>query len=255
VPDDEGRSPDDPDRPPRYDTEPLPVFGQRPPPPPPGLRQVVPRGRFRRPRMDVEGDLSEALTDAVITTVEGEPIPSSLVHKYLFASERFVGEWRRHWTYLWKEGAAVVAATFLLGYVSGTTSAEANTFVGAATVVWAIVLSWALWRVGDWYFDRFVLTSRRVMIVSGMITRNIAMMPLARVTDMAYNQSAMGRVLGFGTFILESAGQEQALRVVRFLPDPRELYLLMVEEMYGPDPKANPKRPRQKKDRNAGDDA
>jgi hypothetical protein len=74
------------------------------------------------------------------------------------------------------------------------------------------------------------------------------MMPLSRVTDMAYNQSPMGRVLNYGTFVLESAGQEQALREVHFLPDPRELYLLFVEEMYGPDPTADPKRPRPRDD-------
>jgi membrane protein YdbS with pleckstrin-like domain len=218
------------------------------------VQQVVPRGRFRRRRIDVDAETSEALEDSVRLTAEGEPVPSPLVHRYLFASERFVGEWRRHWTSLWKEGTAVVASTFLLGYVSGIATPGASGYATAAIVVWAVVLFWALWRLGDWYFDRFVLTSRRVMIVSGMIARNIAMMPLQRVTDMAYNQSPMGRLLNFGTFILESAGQEQALRVVRFLPDPRELYLLMVEEMYGPDPKADPRRPRRRqKDENGAD--
>jgi uncharacterized membrane protein YdbT with pleckstrin-like domain len=100
------------------------------------------------------------------------------------------------------------------------------------------------WRVGDWYYDRFVLTSRRVMVVSGMVNRKVAMMPLARVTDMAYNQSVLGRMLGYGSFILESAGQDQALREVHHLPQPRELYLLMLDEMYGPDPRPRPERRR-----------
>jgi hypothetical protein len=61
------------------------------------------------------------------------------------------------------------------------------------------------------------------------------MMPLLRVTDMKYEQSPMGRLLSYGTFVLESAGQEQALRTVKHLPNPNELYLRIVEEMYEPE--------------------
>ena len=73
------------------------------------------------------------------------------------------------------------------------------------------------------------------MVVSGIITRNVAMMPLQRVTDMKYVQSALGRLLNYGTFELESAGQDQALRSIPHLPSPNELYLRIVEEMYEPE--------------------
>ncbi len=51
------------------------------------------------------------------------------------------------------------------------------------------------------------------------------MMPLTRVTDMSFRRSALGRLLGYGEFIVESAGQEQALRTINFLPYPEQLYL------------------------------
>jgi hypothetical protein len=73
------------------------------------------------------------------------------------------------------------------------------------------------------------------MVVSGIFTRNVAMMPLGRVTDMKYVQSLTGRMLGYGHFELESAGQDQALRNIRNLPNPNELYLRIVEEMYEPE--------------------
>jgi hypothetical protein len=50
-------------------------------------------------------------------------------------------------------------------------------------------------------------------------------MPLTRVTDMSFRRSALGRLLGYGEFIIESAGQEQALRTINFLPYPEQLYL------------------------------
>ena len=92
-----------------------------------------------------------------------------------------------------------------------------------------------MWRVADWWFDRFILTNKRVMVVKGLVTRNVGMMPLLRVTDMKYVQSPLGRMLNYGTFELESAGQEQALRKVKNLPNPNELYLRIVEEMYEPE--------------------
>jgi uncharacterized membrane protein YdbT with pleckstrin-like domain len=180
------------------------------------------------------------LDDQAGVVPDGDPLPSPMVLRYLFTTERFVGEWRRHWSMLWREIVGTIAATFVLGYVAGRAGQTSGLFVGTATVVWGLVALWAAWRVGDWWFDRFVLTSRRVMVVSGMVSRKVAMMPLARVTDMAYNQSPLGRLLGYGSFILESAGQDQALREVHHLPHPRELYLLMLDEMYGPDPKARP---------------
>ncbi len=51
------------------------------------------------------------------------------------------------------------------------------------------------------------------------------MMPLAKVTDMSFQRSAMGQLLGYGEFIVESAGQDQALRNVDLLPHPEQLYL------------------------------
>jgi membrane protein YdbS with pleckstrin-like domain len=73
------------------------------------------------------------------------------------------------------------------------------------------------------------------MVVNGLVARTVGMMPLVRVTDMKYTQSPLGRMLNFGTFVVESAGQDQALREVKSLPNPNELYLRIVEEMYEPE--------------------
>ena len=64
-----------------------------------------------------------------------------------------------------------------------------------------------------------------MILVSGFMVRKVAMMPLARVTDMSFQRSALGRLLGYGEFIVESAGEEQALRSIDFLPYPEQLYL------------------------------
>ncbi|WP_328462563.1 PH domain-containing protein [Actinoplanes sp. NBC_00393] len=164
-----------------------------------------------------------------------EDEPTTLVARYLFPTERYRGEWKRHWIHLTGPIGIGAAATLALGYLAGfLTRQEIDGMVTVAVLIWLGVISWVAWKVFDWYFDRFILTNKRVMVVNGIITRKVAMMPLLRVTDMKYEQSALGRMLSYGTFVLESAGQDQALREVKHLPNPNELYLRVVEEMYEP---------------------
>jgi membrane protein YdbS with pleckstrin-like domain len=168
-----------------------------------------------------------------VVPLEDEPTP--LVARYLFPTERYRGEWKRHWVHLATPVLIGVAATFLLGYLSGYLAGQdVGALTTAAVLVWLVIIGWVAWKIADWYFDRFILTNKRVMVVNGIITRRVAMMPLLRVTDMKYEQSPVGRALNYGTFVLESAGQEQALREIVHQPNPNELYLRVVEEMYEP---------------------
>lgn len=165
-----------------------------------------------------------------------EDQPSTLVARYMFPTERFRGEWRKHWIYLFDKFAIGAVATFVFGWLWGFTAKHAGGIVSTIVIIlWMITMAWVAWRVADWYFDRFILTNKRLIGVKGMISRTVAMMPLLRVTDMKYEQTPLGRLLNYGTFVLESAGQEQALREVKHLPNPNELYLRIVEEMYEPE--------------------
>jgi hypothetical protein len=158
-----------------------------------------------------------------------EDEPTTLVSRYLFPTERYRGEWKRHWIHLSSPLGIGAGATLLLGYLAGfLTRQNINGLVTAAVLIWLAVIG-----------------------VAGIITRRVAMMPLLRVTDMKYEQSALGRMLNYGTFVLESAGQDQALREVKHLPNPNELYLRVVEEMYEP----QAVEARLGKDGDAGDDA
>jgi membrane protein YdbS with pleckstrin-like domain len=172
--------------------------------------------------------------------------PSDLARRYLFPTEKFRGEWRRHWISVAQRLSLGVIATVVLGYAAGYfASRQMATALTVLVALWFFVMGWVLWRVAEWYYDRFILTNKRVMLIGGIINRNVAMMPLNRVTDMKYTQSPMGRVLGYGKFELESAGQEQALRNVPYLPNPTDLYLQVVEEMYEPDASEARRRPAQ----------
>lgn len=155
--------------------------------------------------------------------------------KYLLPTERAVVKVRRHWSLVVTDGMQAVAliAVAVLISIAGRYSPSVQ------KVAWWLVLV-ALIRfalvVGEWYVERFVVTDKRVILTTGIITRKVAMMPLAKVTDMTYQRSVLGQMLGYGVFIVESAGQDQALSRVSFLPRPDRLYIQVAELLFGTRP-------------------
>ncbi len=222
-------------------------------PPPSGprwWRRLV--GRDATPPYDpdappppVDDDTAEFLSPLADTELAGlrgtaprgiEEEASTMVGKYLFPTEKFRGEWNKHWIYLVKEFVIGAVATFLMGWLAGFLHRHnQDTFVSVTVIIWLGVMGYVGWKLVDWWYDKFILTNKRIMVVNGLVTRTVGMMPLARVTDMKYEQSPLGRLLNYGTFVVESAGQDQALRTVKPLPNPNELYLRIVEEMYEPE--------------------
>lgn len=50
---------------------------------------------------------------------------------------------------------------------------------------------------------------------------------------MSYKRSLIGLMLGFGTLVVESAGQVQALERITYLPQPEEVYDAISELVFG----------------------
>jgi hypothetical protein len=71
------------------------------------------------------------------------------------------------------------------------------------------------------------------MLTKGIFTHQVGMMPLTKVTDLTFERTLNGRMLGYGTMVIESAGQIQALNRIDFLPDPEEVYEAISELVFG----------------------
>ncbi len=153
-----------------------------------------------------------------------DKVPAS-VNKYLLPHEHRVITVHQHPAVLIRPifellvGLAI--ATWLAFWV-----AHGNSVV--IITVWAlfgILLLWAIGKIVDWVMVYFVVTSQRMLLAQGVLVRKVNMMPLTKVTDMSFQRSPFGQLLGYGEFIVESAGQEQALSHVTYLPYPEQLYL------------------------------
>jgi hypothetical protein len=142
--------------------------------------------------------------------------------RYLSVNERTVLVTRLHIIVLIVPGFQTIAAIVLVGLVSPAAGTPQITNI--LTFVALFMLLRLAWKVLDWYNVQIIITDKRIFKMSGLITREVATMPLRMMTDMTYQRTAPGRILGYGTLIVESAGQDQALSTINYLPQPDEMY-------------------------------
>ncbi len=70
----------------------------------------------------------------------------------------------------------------------------------------------------SWWVERLEVTTQRMLLTQGIVTRTVTMMPLRKVTDLTFTHTPFGRVLGYATMSVESAGADQALSRLTYMP-------------------------------------
>jgi uncharacterized membrane protein YdbT with pleckstrin-like domain len=160
--------------------------------------------------------------------------PPREVDKYLLLHEREhqVITVRMHPAVLLAPVAIALAGLIAAVVLNGTALKNQHVLMTIVWVGWILLFLRALVAAATWSVEYFVVTSRRMILTSGLLTRKVAMMPLNKVTDMSFQRSLPGRLFGYGEFILESAGQDQALRNIPFIPYPEQLYLEVCDLLF-----------------------
>src|SRR6266566_8912957 len=154
------------------------------------------------------------------------------VDKYLLPREVRVATVRRHPAVLLVPSAQAVVGLLVAFILSATLLRGHTMLVWIVWALWAVLMLRLIWEAVNWAVDYFVITSERVLLTSGVFTRSVAMMPLSKVTDMSFHRSFAGRMLGYGDFVVESAGQDQALRTIDHVPYPEQLYLVVCGRIF-----------------------
>lgn len=146
------------------------------------------------------------------------------VAKYLLPNEELVGHVRRHPAVLLAPSAQAVVGLLAAFILSATVLRGHTDLIWIVWALWGLLMLRLIWQVVNWAVDYFVITNKRILLTSGVFTRSVAMMPLSKVTDMSFHRSFAGRLMGYGEFVVESAGQDQALRTIDHIPYPEGLY-------------------------------
>ena len=87
--------------------------------------------------------------------------------------------------------------------------------VAALALIWLI----AVWI--SWQSIVYSLTDQRIMIQSGVFSRQEKIIPIDRVQDCSTRQTVLGRVFGYGRVEIDAAGAQGA-EVLQYLPKPGE---------------------------------
>ncbi len=142
---------------------------------------------------------------------------------YLGAGERALIRTHQHWIVPLRfvvQATAMMPVAILLGFVTPS--------------VWWIQLGLGLvavahqgyvfYRFLAWRTDQLIVTDKRIIRTSGVFTTTVDAVNLDQVTDSTYHRSLIGHVFNYGTVRIGSAGQNQSLERMDFVPAPGDIY-------------------------------
>ena len=154
------------------------------------------------------------------------------IDEYLLPTERRVIRVRMHWAVMAKNlistGLFLLLMIWVQRHLPERGAGRQPHLLSVAGRGPAVHLQTILW-----WIERIVITDKRVMLAEGFLVHNVGMMPLSKVTDLTFQRSFGGRLLGYGTLIVESAGQIQALSRIDYIPRPEEVYEALSELIFG----------------------
>ena len=121
-----------------------------------------------------------------------DTVPAS-VNRYLLPHERQVITVHQHPAILIKPIFWVLIGLALAGWLSNSIAHGNGIVILVIWILWGIVFLNLAVKVFEWSVTYFVVTSQRFVLATGIISRKVNMMPLAKVTDMTFQRSPMGR--------------------------------------------------------------
>ena len=134
------------------------------------------------------------------------PYPSRLLND----NETVSVDLHPHWWFLAGPILAIVGAITagIATLVVAETDSTLHTVAGWATLV-ALAASglWLISRYGRWLTTHFVITNRRVIFRTGLLTKRGIEIPIDRVNTVHFRQSLWERMVGAGDLLIESGGE------------------------------------------------
>lgn len=136
--------------------------------------------------------------------------------KLLAEDEEVVLHLHPHWKTLVRPVLVFFFAAGVMGFASAAISQPAIRS-GTALLALAVVLVFTVWPVLRWGATHHILTTHRVLLRTGVLSRSGRDVPLGRINDVSFEHTLLERMLRCGTLTVESAG-ERGLIVLTDIP-------------------------------------
>lgn len=134
----------------------------------------------------------------------------------LTAEEDLVFHLRPHWKAAVRPGLvlAFFLAAAIVAWVMLPTTTGGRIGVGLVLAIGVVVGGRrGLWPLLVWRGTHYVFTDERIVLQSGVLSRERRDLPLNRINDHAMSQSVLGRLLGYGEMTVDSVGDQVAVLV------------------------------------------
>jgi len=109
---------------------------------------------------------------------------------------------RQHWMVMARallaNGLAAAVLVLAAGVGHGYGTAAGSVVTAAALMLACVPLALILREAAQWWARQFVVTTRRVMHVEGVLNKSVSDSNLDKVNDIVLRQSLVGRMLGYG---------------------------------------------------------
>ncbi len=154
------------------------------------------------------------------------------VQKQLGASERILYTERHHWVFFVAEmikwilfAAALLALVILLKVW----------WLPDAGWIWWLLLLFLIpaariaWGFLSWLMNVYVLTNRRVIEATGVLSKRVADSSLEKLTDIVLKQSVLGRMLHYGDIIVLTASAVAGINDLKQIRRPMDFKTQMLD--------------------------
>jgi len=118
---------------------------------------------------------------------------------------------RPHWWYFSRNILTGIPLAIILILVLGQLDGDGWAESSLRLLVGVVALAWAVWlglKYLGWRMTYFVVTSRRVIYRSGVISKRGVEIPLERINNINFHQRLIDRIIGAGDLDIESAGKD-----------------------------------------------
>ncbi|MGI9015526.1 MAG: PH domain-containing protein [Euzebya sp.] len=150
--------------------------------------------------------------------------------KLLNDDEQIVLDMHPHWRIFLAPVFLLILALAAVVVIAAVIKPDEPLVVAAAAIPLAAGLVWFGFRYVVWRTTHFVVTSDRVIYRSGVISKAGQNIPLERINNVAFSQSAFERMLRVGNLVIESAG-ETGRQVFQDVLDPSKVENRIYKEM------------------------
>jgi membrane protein YdbS with pleckstrin-like domain len=147
-------------------------------------------------------------------------------HRYLIDDESVALELRKHPVVLARPAIlflAVAGLALSAGFLL-TPDAGNDIVDGVAAAFVAFMFLRFLWRYLSWRSDLVIVTDRRILRSQGVLTRSIGSVPFGAISDLTCRRPLLGRVLGYGDLVVETAGRSEGVQRIDRLGRPEQIY-------------------------------